>query len=102
MKIIKNNNIRRTFSEYFVKVRFKLFEHNNLFRYDSYYLIISIILWCLFQFNIKSVQCNRPPRFLIDGQTEIVLRLKEGADTPLGKKKPRTIYSSEMRKLKSD
>ncbi|GLV38052.1 Cadherin 88C [Carabus blaptoides fortunei] len=30
------------------------------------------------------VQCNRPPRFLIDGQTEIVLRLKEGEDTPVG------------------
>ncbi|XP_046672662.1 cadherin-23 isoform X2 [Homalodisca vitripennis] len=27
---------------------------------------------------------NRPPKFLIDGQTEIVLRLKEGADTPAG------------------
>ncbi|CAH1406526.1 unnamed protein product [Nezara viridula] len=27
---------------------------------------------------------NRPPRFLIDGQTEIVLRLKEGPDTPVG------------------
>ncbi|KAL1123291.1 hypothetical protein AAG570_002377 [Ranatra chinensis] len=27
---------------------------------------------------------NRPPRFLIDGQTEIVLRLKEGSDSPVG------------------
>ncbi|KAF4517747.1 hypothetical protein B566_EDAN002952 [Ephemera danica] len=27
---------------------------------------------------------NRPPRFLIDGQTEIVLRLKEGSETPVG------------------
>ncbi|XP_077287524.1 cadherin 88C [Arctopsyche grandis] len=27
---------------------------------------------------------NRPPRFLIDGQTEIVIRLKEGPDTPVG------------------
>lgn len=35
------------------------------------------------------VQCdnkypNRPPRFLIDGHSEIVLRLKEGPDTPVG------------------
>lgn len=27
---------------------------------------------------------NRPPRFLIDGHSEIVLRLKEGPDTPVG------------------
>ncbi|XP_026823897.1 uncharacterized protein LOC105277425 isoform X1 [Ooceraea biroi] len=27
---------------------------------------------------------NNPPRFLIDGQTEIVLRLKEGPETPIG------------------
>ncbi|KAJ2950157.1 hypothetical protein O0L34_g11512 [Tuta absoluta] len=30
------------------------------------------------------VQGNRPPRFLIDGQSEIVVRLKEGPDTPVG------------------
>lgn len=29
---------------------------------------------------------NRPPRFLIDGQSEIVIRLKESPDTPVGKK----------------
>lgn len=31
------------------------------------------------------VAANRPPRFLIDGQSEIVVRLKEGTDTPVGK-----------------
>lgn len=36
-------------------------------------------------FSVISVKGNRPPRFLIDGQTEIVLRLKEGVDTPVGK-----------------
>lgn len=30
---------------------------------------------------------NHPPRFLIHGQTEIVLRLKEGKETPAGKEK---------------
>ncbi|RZF38140.1 hypothetical protein LSTR_LSTR005501 [Laodelphax striatellus] len=30
------------------------------------------------------VLANSPPRFLIDGQTEIVLRFKEGKDTPVG------------------
>jgi hypothetical protein len=34
---------------------------------------------------VKTVHGNLPPRFLIDGQTEIVLRLKEGAATPVGK-----------------
>ncbi|XP_022120263.2 cadherin-23 [Pieris rapae] len=30
------------------------------------------------------VRGNRPPRFLIDGRSEIVIRLKEGLDTPVG------------------
>lgn len=38
--------------------------------------------------SLTAVQCNkypnRPPRFLIDGHSEIVLRLKEGPDTPVG------------------
>lgn len=44
-------------------------------------------LFCAFiYFNlIGLVHCNRPPRFLIDGQSEIVLRLKEGPETPVGK-----------------
>ena len=36
-------------------------------------------------FVADAVRGNLPPRFLIDGQTEIVLRLKEGAATPVGK-----------------
>jgi hypothetical protein len=36
-------------------------------------------------FVASAVRGNLPPRFLIDGQTEIVLRLKEGAVTPVGK-----------------
>lgn len=28
---------------------------------------------------------NRPPKFLLEGQSEIVLRLKEGPETPIGK-----------------
>lgn len=27
---------------------------------------------------------NHPPQFLINGQTEIVVRLKEGPETPVG------------------
>ncbi|XP_063360334.1 cadherin-23 [Cydia amplana] len=33
---------------------------------------------------VLGVSANRPPRFLIEGQSEIVVRLKEGADTPVG------------------
>lgn len=38
--------------------------------------------WLLFVVNL--VAANRPPRFLIDGQSEIVVRLKEGSETPIG------------------
>lgn len=67
------------------KVRLK---HNTLDRLRlvtfSYIIIYSIFL-------ISSISClesrnNRPPRFLIDNNhSEIVLRLKEGPDTPAGK-----------------
>lgn len=44
--------------------------------------------WWLYWLALSSLTAgtlgNRPPRFLIDGQTEIVLRLKEGPDTPVG------------------
>lgn len=43
------------------------------------YLLLSAIL------VDSSVTGNRPPRFIIDEQTEIVIRLKEGPDTPAGK-----------------
>lgn len=42
-----------------------------------------LLIWIFLQIQI--VYGNRPPRFLIDGQTEIVLRLKEGNETPAGK-----------------
>lgn len=39
----------------------------------------------LFLASIVQVQSNRPPRFVIDGgQSEIVLRLKESPETPVG------------------
>lgn len=44
----------------------------------------TLLIGALLSFYIGCVVCNRPPRFLIDGQTEIVLRLKEGNDTPVG------------------
>nr|XP_022904889.1 cadherin-23 [Onthophagus taurus] len=33
---------------------------------------------------VNECKCNRPPRFLTDGLPEIVLRLKEGYETPIG------------------
>lgn len=52
-----------------------------------------VIYWCVVcVLSVFScVQANRPPRFLIDGQTEIVLRLKEGEETPVGKFKFQNI-----------
>lgn len=41
--------------------------------------------WIVIWLALASVVAgNRPPRFLIEGQSEIVVRLKEGADTPVG------------------
>ncbi|XP_053979716.1 cadherin-23 [Hylaeus volcanicus] len=43
--------------------------------------------WLVFVFICFLSSCsarNNPPRFLTDGQTEIILRLKEGPDTPVG------------------
>lgn len=34
--------------------------------------------------GIKYALCNRPPKFLLEGQSEIVLRLREGSETPVG------------------
>nr|CAD7572448.1 unnamed protein product [Timema californicum] len=50
--------------------------------YWQWILLVLLVGLCL------EVAANRPPRFLINGQTEIVLRLKEGAETPVGKTNP--------------
>ncbi|XP_053612756.1 cadherin-23 [Plodia interpunctella] len=43
--------------------------------------VLSGLVWLLL---IQIAVANRPPRFLIDGQSEIVVRLKEGVETPVG------------------
>ncbi|XP_055377759.1 cadherin-23 isoform X2 [Condylostylus longicornis] len=48
--------------------------------YASYVLSVLLILFI----NISLANANRPPRFVIRGQTEIVLRLKESPETPVG------------------
>ncbi|XP_055907178.1 cadherin-23 [Eupeodes corollae] len=56
------------------KVRLKQF-------WSTYYSItVATIFSCL----LNGVACNRPPRFVIDGQSEIVLRLKESPETAVG------------------
>lgn len=57
----------------------------------SCYVLITVLLLA------NSVFANRPPKFLIDGQTEIVLRLKEGSDTPAGKFN--SVYSLYYKQL---
>lgn len=49
-------------------------------------LYIGALLSIFIYFNnlMSEVSCNRPPRFLIDGHSEIVIRLKEGPETPVG------------------
>ncbi|XP_067000515.2 cadherin-23 [Anabrus simplex] len=42
------------------------------------------VVWTALVLLLGTAVANRPPRFLIDGQTEIVLRLKEGSETPVG------------------
>lgn len=57
------------------KVRLK---SDSLLRLLSWWLLLtSSVVLC-------NKYPNRPPRFLIDGHSEIVLRLKEGPDTPVG------------------
>lgn len=44
--------------------------------WKSCWLIVVILL----QFSAA----NKPPQFVTDWQTEIIVRLKEGPDTPIG------------------
>ncbi|KAK5649206.1 hypothetical protein RI129_000235 [Pyrocoelia pectoralis] len=50
------------------------------FKFSSVLCVLWVIQW----WCVSTILCNRPPRFLIDGQTEIVIRLKEGSETPVG------------------
>lgn len=65
-----------------VRVRLKKNVNRVCCNYYDYLLVCALLVS-----SIPTVQCNKPPRFLIDGQTEIVLRLKEGTETPVGKLK---------------
>ncbi|XP_066157175.1 cadherin-23 isoform X2 [Euwallacea fornicatus] len=70
-------NTQRTFNGFFVKIKFKLTSNGQS-------SIRSFLMLTVLIYAFSTVASNRPPRFLIDGQTEIVLRLKEGEETPVG------------------
>lgn len=53
-------------------------------------LIILLVL-------VNNAQANRPPRFIIEGQSEIVLRLKESPETEVGKSK-NSYFESDFNK----
>ncbi|KAL3277671.1 hypothetical protein HHI36_013017 [Cryptolaemus montrouzieri] len=74
----KFKNQMRTFKGFFVKIKFK---NGKCAVFPNFFSIVYLLV---FMFSVSSVSCNRPPRFLIDGQSEIVLRLKEGNETPVG------------------
>ncbi|XP_057660172.1 cadherin-23 [Diorhabda carinulata] len=76
LKLFKN--FLRTFNGHFVKIKFKLVNTSRLCKLSN--LVFVLLLFT----SVSFVQCNKPPKFLTDGQTEIVIRLREGAETPVG------------------
>ncbi|XP_060525001.1 cadherin-23 isoform X2 [Cylas formicarius] len=71
-------NRLRTFWGHFVKIKFKSASLSGT--PADVILFLGLVL----SFSVNRVVANRPPRFLMDGQPEIVLRLKEGEETPIG------------------
>lgn len=70
------------------KKLFKSKQHKKV-RLKSFDLMLNLCLIVFIIFNVCIYHVNgnisnRPPRFLIDGHPEIVLRLKEGAENPQG------------------
>lgn len=88
VKLLDTVNNQTQSANAYRKVRLKRDRSSSLKRLVSNEVVVTFCLICI----ISSVSCsetrnNRPPRFLIDNQhSEIVLRLKEGPDTPVGKK----------------
>ncbi len=74
------NVTRPSKSKPYKKVRLKCRSVDKHHFISYFYLTLLIVISCC----IKNAWCNRPPKFLIEGQSEIVLRLKEGDETPVG------------------
>lgn len=77
----KNTVPKSLKSKPYKKVRLK-----KTYKLKNKYIISTVhftIILCI-NFCVNFVTCNRPPKFVIEGQSEIVLRLREGAETPVG------------------
>lgn len=63
-----------------VRLKTKTIKLNSRYFMSSVYLTVILCI----SFSVDFVVCNRPPKFVIEGQSEIVLRLREGSETPIG------------------
>ncbi|CAG9827600.1 unnamed protein product [Diabrotica balteata] len=72
-------NFLRTFTGYFVKIKFKI--DNSPSKCSTQCNILVLVLLVI---SLSVAEGNKPPKFVTDGQTEIILRLKEGSETPVG------------------
>lgn len=62
-----------------------MFKVNGRINYYRKVRLKALLALTLLLANLTQVRGNRPPRFVIDGgQSEIVLRLKESPETPVG------------------
>lgn len=65
-----------------------LSEHRR--RHQHFFLRVFVLLLA-----VENVTANHPPQFLTGAQTEIILRLKEGADNPVGKYDVITLFKGK-------
>lgn len=56
------------------------------------------ICWLTVVVLVQFSAANKPPQFITDWQTEIIVRLKEGPETPAGKYKL-IIYLTNYKKI---
>ncbi|XP_055621395.1 cadherin-23 [Toxorhynchites rutilus septentrionalis] len=72
----------RTICDFLWQVLNLVFTKNFVKLYVFKKVRLKVILYLLVV--LPSVSCNRPPRFVVENQSEIVLTLKEGPDTSVG------------------
>lgn len=77
---MSNENILLTKKQTFCDQRNKFNKKVRLKTSNSVLVTFTLLFACL----INIVVCNRPPRFIVEGQSEIVLRLKESPETAVG------------------
>lgn len=86
MKLTANSQTQSANANAYRKVRLKCARESSLKRLALSCFVIITLVGIISSVSCLETRNNRPPRFLIDNQhSEIVLRLKEGPDTPVGK-----------------